>query len=200
MNFDRNRTYRGISHYLDSTTFFDVRERVESSTLVENYEKGNIGEGDFLAELKSLFPSLSDKVNNELLMEIWGNIFWLNKDMFSTLKNLKKNGIKLFLLSNTNITHIDYIKKDYSDLLDMFEYKFYSFVSKSLKPDETIFLDAFDEIKKRYPRIKPEEILYVDDIQEYVQQAIDTIGVNGFVFRSYPHFIFWLRRCGLYVD
>jgi glucose-1-phosphatase len=194
--FDRARTYRAIAHFLN-TSFKDVQERIESTDLPRRYETGSLTDEEFLAELSCVVGDEKQKIGKDLLSEFWSDIFWPNYEMFHALKYLKQKGITLILLSNTNSLHFQNVARDYPDIIGLFDNLVLSYKENKLKPDQNIFSKAISVSLAQCGGIL-QEILYVDDIEEYVKMA-KNLGIEGIVFRSYPHFAFWLRKKGLYV-
>jgi FMN phosphatase YigB (HAD superfamily) len=69
-----------------------------------------------------------------------------------------------------------------------------SFEERMLKPEKALFMKVVGTAKNYVKS----PILFVDDNEDYVREAKE-LGMLGFVYRSYPHFAFWLRTMGLYV-
>lgn len=195
MEFDRTRTYRAISHRL-GRDYRDIQKTVEGTDLRSRYEQGRLSDDQFCKELASLFGAGGESLLT-LLPEFWGDIFWPSYEMFEALRCLKSQGVVLILLSNTNGLHFAQVAQDYPEVLRLFDHRVLSYEIGKEKPDPAIF-DAAADWAARQRGIRRADILYADDIREYVQAA-RSVGIRGFVYRSYPHFIFWLRKQGLYV-
>ncbi len=133
-----------------------------------------------------------------MLEQFWGDIFWLNLPMFEVLQLLKKKGLKLVLLSNTNSLHYEYIKKDYPDVIGLFDEVVLSFEKGLDKSSKQLFEMALEKASKLVGDNKC-ITLYVDDVEKNVEMA-ESVGMRGFVFESHSHFMFWLRKAGLYLS
>lgn len=197
MDFDRTRTYRAIAHLLDGS-YEDIKTRIEGSDLRERYELGKLDDDTFCEELAQIAGDTGNKLSPELLKEFWGDIFWPNKEMFAALKALKRQGLILILLSNTNQLHFSHVVKDYPELVSLFDDTILSFQEGKTKPDTEVFELTIRRVRDHKGSVSVKDILYLDDSEQYVRKAI-SLGMKGFVYRSYPHFIFWLRKLGLYI-
>lgn len=195
MDFDRTRTYRAIGHVV-GMTFGEVQQRIEGTDIRERYERGLLTDEQFCDELASLFPQAGPRLK-DLIPEYWGDIFWASYDVLGALRCLRDHGVVLALLSNTNAMHFNHVKKDYPELVSLFSRLVLSYEAQKTKPDSGLYEDVLSWLMREH-RIPVNSTLYVDDTQEYVEQA-KRHGITGHVYRSYPHFVFWLRKQGLYV-
>jgi len=128
-----------------------------------NFEKG------FLSDI-----SFRKKINDEFNLQLTAQQFdyaW-NK-MLLTIKPNKieilkkiKSKYKIFLLSNTNKIHIDYIEKQDYWFNYLYDYKFYSHQIGCRKPDNDAFIKVIS-----LSGIKPEETLFIDDRIENIEAA-----------------------------
>lgn len=195
LNFDRSRTYRALGHLLNKP-FTEIKKQIETTDILEHYETGALTDDEFRTQLYMIVGDSERKLPSNILDELWGDIFWPNNEIFEALRHLKHLGVPLILLSNTNNIHFSRVRTDYPEIIGLFDEIILSFEERKYKPDYQLFSTA---IQKAHGlcRSKP-EILYVDDNEEYVKAAT-RLGMNGFVFRSYSHFIFWLRKRGLYI-
>ena len=91
------------------------------------------------------------------------------------LEGLKKQGLRLVLLSNTSISHFEWIQQRY-DFPALFDDLVLSYEVGAIKPEEAIFRAALDKID-----CDPEECFYTDDISAYVA-AGRTYGLQAEIF------------------
>ncbi|MEZ6063157.1 MAG: HAD family phosphatase [Planctomycetaceae bacterium] len=121
------------------------------------------------------------------------DIFHLNEPMVPLVDELKSAGIRLVLLSNTCVTHLNYIERNY-DLLQRFDALTTSFQAKALKPHAAIYEAALSMADA-----EPEECFYTDDIEAYVVQA-RTYGINAEVYTDTGKTRAALRSLGVAVS
>ena len=140
---------------------------------MKNLEKGKLTEDEFLNMIKSHLNSIIDKIT---IAKIFSEIFWENSELTKLLPELRKN-YKLFLLSNTNIIHRKF-GWDHYNFLKNFDKLFLSYEVGFAKPEEEIYQLVIHSID-----LNPSEVLYIDDIEEYVNAA-KNLGWNAVQFKS----------------
>jgi putative hydrolase of the HAD superfamily len=141
--------------------------------LIYKLETGKIEETQFLNEVKK---NVDSNVSLEELAKIYSEIFWENEALTRILPELKKN-YTLYLLSNTNLIHRKYGWDKYS-FLKNFDRLFLSYEIGFVKPDKEIYQFVISNIP-----FTEKEILYIDDIQEYIEAA-KSLGWNAIKFSS----------------
>lgn len=159
--FSHERMWRQIAEVLDVPPG-DVREILFESHLEADFERGHVGETEF----RQCFERLAGHtVDVEVLRTAASDIFELNAPIVPLLDRLRSAGIRLVLLSNTNETHIQWVKRKF-DLLDRFDDFVLSYEVGALKPEAAIYEAALTKIACR-----PEECLYTDDLAGHVEAA-----------------------------
>ncbi len=138
--------------------------------LNHNYEIGKITEKEFLTEFQKQIPSI--EINE--IKKAWNTIladFPLYRLEF--LEKLTSN-YRLFLLSNTDFTHIEEVKRKlglefHNRFINCFEKVYYSFEMGMRKPDESIYNYVIDK-----HQLNPKTTLFVDDKSENTISAQKT--------------------------
>jgi FMN phosphatase YigB (HAD superfamily) len=191
VDFDHNLAAKKVSQFSDKSPqeifsfFFD-------SELVGLFEEGKVSAIEFFSKIKK---SLNLRLDYGGFVPIWNEIFFLssrNKEVYSLAKELKKRYV-LAILSNINILHFDYIKKEFP-VFDVFHYIITSFELGVQKPKPEIYRKALGILK-----VKPEEAFYTDDRQELVDKSRE-IGIKGFVFKNPEQLKNDLLDSGIYID
>ena len=136
----------------------------EMQTLAQNYEKGLISTSVFEERLGRLIPKASSKQ----IKDAWNAIL---KDIpphrTAFLQELRaQNEYRLFLLSNTNELHIQWVQQDmgdeaYQDFKQQFDHFYLSYEMGMRKPDAEIYQKVLAE-----QGLLPEETLFIDDTEE----------------------------------
>ncbi|MFH1397657.1 MAG: HAD family phosphatase [Candidatus Omnitrophota bacterium] len=160
-----------------------------SSTLTNSFEEGKISPDDFFKEVKA---SLGLKIGFSEFLPIWNEIFYMteeNKKTFQLAGNLKDN-YKLALLSNVNILHLDYIKKEFP-VFAMFDHVLASCELGLIKPDPRIYQKIISVLQ-----CQPAEIFYTDDREELIDTA-KRIGLRAFVYKGFEQLKRDLSICGI---
>ena len=130
----------------------------------------------------------SDKNVNEIIKLYKKNydIFSpINKKMIDLIKILK-NKYKIFALSNTNEIHKEVNMN--RGLFKNFDETFLSFEMKLSKPNKKIFSVILERTK-----LKPEEIVFIDDNQENIKNASE-LGFVGIRYKNYDQLINRLKE------
>lgn len=141
--------------------------------LIHNYEEGRLSSQEFY---EAVCLRLKTKITYYDFCQMWNEIFIENEDVSALIRSLKEN-YRLLLLSNTNELHFNFARKTFS-VLEEFEDYILSFRLGYAKPNPLIFQEAI-----RRANCKPEEIIYTDDIADYVTTA-ENLGIQGIHFRS----------------
>jgi glucose-1-phosphatase len=105
---------------------------------------------------------------------IWCDIFQTNTAMEHTLTSLPAD-LPRYLLSNTSDLHKEYLFREFP-IFSHFSDGVYSYLARSMKPDEAIFRTAIDSLG-----LVPEETLFVDDLEPNIATAQQL----GFVTHHY---------------
>ena len=131
------------------------------------YEKGIIDENTFLTSFQKYIPNAS-------LIDIknaWNAIIGDFPEDYLDFLQLLSQKYRLFLLTNTDKTHIQYFENTvgisfYSAFYQCFEKVFYSFELGLRKPDPAIFTKIINNYN-----LSPKKTLFVDDKKENTDAA-----------------------------
>ena len=175
IDFDHMIAAKRISKFTDKTPqeifnlFFD-------SELTALFEEGKITALNFFSEVKKI---LNSKLDYAQFLPIWNEIFFLsekNQAVYNLAKILRDR-YKIALLSNINILHFDYLKKNFP-VFDAFHNIIASFELGYRKPDPLIFQKTLHLLE-----VLPQNAFYTDDRAEFTEKAC-ILGIRGFVFRD----------------
>jgi HAD superfamily hydrolase (TIGR01509 family) len=156
-----------------------------SSPGFELYEKGEYGDEEFREFVRNLYKiSASD----EVLDACWNAMLLrIPKNKLELLETLKSR-YNVYLLSNTNNIHLEYINNvllpvsGNNFLDDFFHRAYYSHRMKKRKPDAEIFDQVLSE-----NNFLPHETLFLDDNQQNVEGA-SKLGIQT-VYVTHPDLI-----------
>jgi len=175
IDFDHTIAAKKISSF-SNKSFLEIFNLFFDSPLTGLFEEGRILPLDFFLEVKKL---LNLNLKYEDFLPIWNEIFFLtekNKQVYHLAKQLKNN-YKIGLISNINILHFDYLKKNFS-IFDIFDSIITSFEVGVRKPNPLIYQKALRALET-----KPQRIFYTDDRQELIQEA-KKLGFKSFCFKG----------------
>ena len=193
INLDINKTISEFNK-LATTPFETIYTQLQQSPIFDLFDKGLISENDFFNELQIHIKS---KVEKEDLIFAW-NAMLLDFPIHR-LKLLEKLNLRyrLFLLSNTNETHVSEFENQlfkthgYKNLEPFFEKVYYSCRMEMRKPDVEIF-----EYVLKENNLKSSETLFIDDTQHHVNGAIKS-GIKGLLLEKNKEFESLLIENGL---
>tara|TARA_B000000477_G_C6076508_1_gene221184 strand:+ start:27 stop:650 length:624 start_codon:yes stop_codon:yes gene_type:complete len=135
--------------------------------IFDQLETGKITKEDFILEIQKIIP----KASKSKIINAWNAIIKdLPESRIDILKNLKDK-FSIFLLSNTNSIHIDYIVKKigggkYDEFYNLFDKVYYSHEVKLRKPDPNIFKLVINE-----NNLKIKNTLFIDDSIQHINSA-----------------------------
>lgn len=176
INLDYSRTINEFNK-LSNKPFETIFTQLQQSPVFDQFDKGTISESDFFEELKS---SLHTEITIEEMAHAW-NAMLLDfpLERLELLKQLKSK-YRLFLLSNTNETHVKaleshlYQQHGHKNLEPFFEKVHYSFRMGMRKPDQEIF-----EFVLKDNQLNKNETIFIDDSPQHVQGAMNT-GIQSY--------------------
>jgi putative hydrolase of the HAD superfamily len=137
-------------------------------------EEGVVSATEFYLDLKGRYGLACDF---EEFAYIWNNIFYDSPEVNELIKNLKARNFPVFLLSNTNEIHFAHIIEKFP-VVHLLDEWILSFEVGAKKPKRRIFEAVFEKTD-----VRPERVLYIDDVAEYVDAAC-ALGMQGLVFRG----------------
>lgn len=185
LNFNAKKSAKAFAKAC-KVPFNTVWEHFFISPTEKAYTRGEITSREFY---KHSVQALKVPVTYKVFSDYWNDIFWENEGMDDVLKKLKKN-YPLYLISNTNKLHFDYIKKNFK-ILRHFKKTFPSHEVGHRKPSAKIYETVLKTVK-----LKPEETVFVDDIEKFVVGAQDC-GMHAIQFKTPLQLVRDLRKLGV---
>jgi putative hydrolase of the HAD superfamily len=173
IRFDHSISARKLANLfrLDSKKIYDT---FFDSEITRAFESGHISPREFHERAMKL---LKVRLPFKDFAGIWNDIFWEDERMCKLARSLKGR-YRLFLLSNINRLHFEFIRKKF-DIMDIFDEIILSFMVGAIKPDRRIF----DDVVRRAGG-RRDSILYIDDREDLVREArvlgIDSIRYEDF--------------------
>ena len=135
--------------------------------------KGLIADHEFWSWAQKQLPKDYDAA---LMKDVWYHSYILDEDIFELIKNLLIRGKYRIIAFSGNIkSRIDFLEERYS-FRRLFDQEVYSFDHHVTKPEK-----KFVEVMVREARCKPEEIVYIDDNDQFTEPARD-MGVRVLIY------------------
>jgi FMN phosphatase YigB (HAD superfamily) len=155
---------------LGCTNFREIYSQAAQTDLFNKFETGDITETVFFEKLKNL--SGIEKLNIDEIKNAWNAmLIHFPIENYLMLKKLKKK-YRVFLLSNTNETHIAEFERlvettcSVAEFENLFEKVYYSYKMGVRKPDTACFLQVINE-----NNLILEETIFVDDSFQHIEGA-----------------------------
>jgi FMN phosphatase YigB (HAD superfamily) len=147
-----------------------VAAKPSFQVLFEDFNSGRIAASDFRQAVKKLMNfSLSDADFDSCWQSRLGSI---PPQRLEQLTALKAQGYRLFLLSNTDLIHLQALGfeptsvKEPALFKEIFEKEYYSPFLGRCKPDLAVFQRVLED-----SQLRADETLFIDDLQENIQAA-----------------------------
>lgn len=180
---------------LSKTNFEAIYTQIQQSQLFDLFDKGQITEQEFINSIKT---KLNPNLSNAQILYAW-NAMLLDfpKHRFDFLLSLK-NKYRIFLLSNTNETHITVFEKilhnqhGYKNLEPFFEKTYYSCRIGMRKPDKEIF-----EYVLKENNLIPNECIFIDDSPQHIIGA-KSAGITSFLLPKEKDIVDLFKELSIY--
>lgn len=173
IDFDHMIAARRISKFTDMAAD-DIFNLFFDSRLTASFEEGRISPLEFFSKVKE---GLNLKLDYDGFVPIWNEIFFLsekNRAVYDLAKALKKR-YKVSVLSNVNILHLEYLKKNFP-VFDAFHNVITSCELGFQKPHPEIYKKTLEILG-----VTPQDTFYTDDRAELTEKARE-LGIRSFVF------------------
>lgn len=178
--YDYSYFYEGLGKIEKKLNVAKLRKYIKDNDLGNKLCKGKITIKDFFKKLKRKFNL---KVSFEDFVYLYSDIFWVNNKMKNFLEKINAlKQFRLFLISNTDSTHMNFILKNFP-FVKIFKYRILSYKVGMIKPQKKIFLYTLQKY-----RLKRQETLLIDDLLENVRAA-EEIGIKAIRYKTYEKFL-----------
>ena len=185
VNYDVEKAAKSFSAVSGLSTR-EIWKRFFLSRFEQAYTRGEISTREFhRIACKTLGVSMSLPT----FSRYWNDIFWENPGMDRLLARIKKH-YPLYLISNTNALHFNFLKKHFK-LLRHFKRRFPSHEVGARKPDLKIYRRVLGKIG-----LRPEETVFIDDMKSFIRGARKA-GMYAIHFKGRPALLKTLRKLGI---
>lgn len=144
------------------------------SDIVDRIERGTLKPEEIYGMFKTELGFSGDFA---AFKRLWSGFFRLNPDVSKLLERLKAKDAKVYLLSNTNELHWDFIRTRFS-FAKKVDGVVLSYELKERKPEPEIYLSAL-----RLARAEAADCVFIDDRRENVKAAAK-LGFHAIHFKS----------------
>ena len=153
----------------------EIRARLMAGELASRFERGLVTPDEFRIELNR---RLSSAAGHGEFLEMWVSIFTPGLTLIrESLIEALAARYRVLLLSNTNVTHYEWLAPRYPHLRHMHHHVLSCSVGAA-KPQAEIYAEAI-----RQARCEPGECFFTDDVMAYVEGA-RSAGIDAVRFIS----------------
>lgn len=189
VNFSHQRMCEQVAGVCGKTAD-KVREILFGRGLEIDFECGRLTETEFHQRFEA---EAGVKVDADAFRRAASDIFTANDGMPAVLDALRSAGLRLVLLSNTCVSHIDWVRGKF-DVLNRFDDFVLSCEVGAIKPDAAMYEAALEKIE-----CDPANCFYTDDIPENIT-AGRAFGFAAEVFTDPANLVQQLRSHGVRLD
>jgi glucose-1-phosphatase len=173
--FDPLRASRGFLNIAGlKQNPLEILRFFQESPVERAYTEGRVSTQAFV---EHVIEGLKIKSDLESFKKCYCEIFTVNAGTFALAEEIRKQGVKRFILSNTNELHYDYLC-EFNPALTEFEHAVLSYKEHCQKPQPEIYERLIESA-----RCAPEEIFFTDDLMENVTAA-EKAGIQTHHFKS----------------
>ena len=187
-DFDYNIALEKIKDKIGISIQEVIRELFENDFGL-SFEKGELSPSQFYSRFKDTFKAT---LSYDCFADAWCKIFSPQEEVISLVKYLK--GIyPVYLISNINKLHFEYLFKEYGEVFSLFNQLILSFEAKSVKPEKAIYQTLKDAAGVDF-----QDIIYIDDRDDLVTKARD-YNLKCIQFTSFNQLVGDLKNLGISV-
>lgn len=186
--FDLGNTLIYYDFYYFYNGVAQLERRLNVNKFVKHITEKKLDRDLFTGRInhKQFFKILKKKFNLKIgfkdFIYLYSDIFWENAQMLKFLeKLLEEKNYKVFLLSNTDSAHYNFIANNYP-IIKLIKNRILSYKIKMVKPEKKIF----KYVMNKYG-LKPKETILIDDVKENILSA-SKCGIKTIHYKSHKKF------------
>lgn len=188
IDFDRTIAYWSRAAGCDPRAIAQAFEaNVRGSVVFGRHERAQIADAEFFADLRR---SLGLDLDEATFLEGWNDIFVGEMPGIAEVLHRAGSRFPLYALSNTNPAHHAAFAVRFAPLLSHFQRLYLSHEMGMRKPEAAIYLAVAADMG-----VRPEEILFFDDLAENVAAARG-VGMRAVQVRSLADIEAAIAECG----
>lgn len=178
--YDFGYFYDRIEHLEKKLNPSKLKKFIHQKKLDMRLFRGSVKPKDFFGILKRKFDL---KIGYEDFKYIYSDIFWVNSQMKTFLEKISRiKKYKLFLLSNTDTLHINFIDKNFP-YVRLLKKRVLSFKIGLIKPQKAIFKYTLQKYN-----LNPGKTLIIDDLKDNIISA-SSLGIKTIHYKNHRKFI-----------
>lgn len=178
--YDYSYFYDGLGKIEKKLNIVKLKKYIRDNNLGNKLCKGKISFKDFFKRVKKKFNL---KVSFDDFAYLYSDIFWVNNKMKNFLEKINAlKQFRLFLISNTDSTHMNFLVKNFP-FIKIFKNRILSYKIGMIKPQKKIFIYTLQKYN-----LKKEETLLIDDLPVNVKAA-ESLGIKAIRYKTHEKFL-----------
>ena len=186
---DFNWQYYLNSFHFDDTKYNLIADATFRNSLWDEYDRGGLPDEEYFNRFAANAPQYQSEIRR-ILTNV-GETVRLFDYTVDWVKHLKKEGYRLYILSNyAHYTYQQTVHK--MEFLPYMDGTLFSYTVQQRKPYHCIYKTLLEKY-----HITPERAVFLDDRTDNIQSARD-MGINGIIFTGYQQALQELKACEVY--
>jgi len=176
ITLDLMATELAFQKLIGTTDFLEAKKQLNQEGIFEKIETSEISETEFVRKIQE---KSSPEASEHSIRQAWNAMLkTIPVEGIQLINLLRKQGYKLYVLSNTNSIHLKQFRQiileehGIRDFDALFDKCYYSHLVKMRKPNTSIYENVLNDAD-----LKPEETLFIDDNEPNLVGARPT-GLN----------------------
>ena len=157
------------------------------SGLWERLDLGTLTREELVDRVLSLLGDIYEKKVEEVIWN-WPAYIDIYTEVFPLLARLKKNGHRIFVLSNTSPVFYELLKDQLAPLEQILDGFVLSCDIKAIKPDRKMF----EEILRKY-ELDPSNCIFLDDVKDNTNMA-ESLGIKAYQVKQRSDVVDFLKK------
>ncbi|MDO5331922.1 MAG: HAD family phosphatase [Bacillota bacterium] len=174
MDYDPPKFVKDIKELSDEDKEYLV-DNIFNHPQWDGQDRGDYDSEGYLEIVKNRIPKRLHPYAEKLIMGWWKPVYSM-PGTGDVIRELKKKGYKLYLLSNAATNHSEYWSG--LDGSECFDGLLVSAFVKKCKPDPEIYQIFFEKFN-----LNPKECIFIDNLEENIR-AGQALGMDGIVFTN----------------
>jgi glucose-1-phosphatase len=178
--FDHSYFVNGIAEREKHLNAAKFRKYISDNKLDIKLLTGRLNHKDFFRKLKKKFDL---KISYADFIYFYSDVFWENSNMKRLLEKISRiKNYKLYLLSNTDAPHMNFIDKNFP-YVRLLKIRVLSYKVHMYKPQKKIFRYMLGKYN-----LEPCSTLLIDDMKENIKTA-SSLGMNVIHYKVHKKFM-----------
>lgn len=185
LEWNKDKILRGVVKTEKDYMILD--KAIFQSGLWERLDLGTLSREELVLKVISMIGSIYQEKVQEVVWN-WPAYIDIYTEVFPLLARLKKNGHRIFVLSNTSPVFYELLKDQLAPLEKNLDGFVLSCDIKAVKPDPKMF----EEILHKY-QLDPVNCIFLDDVKDNTKMA-ESLGIKSYQVKQRSDVVYVLKK------